>query len=179
MDKPQKSEIEQIQFYNQCLLKFKQAASISGETKVFYEIAGTVVCLNFAGNTLVPALTPALEHLKTGFTENPGMTINVWDTQSTGVQMTPPPCEWADFTDRGDIWGFNSKRIKTAFHWSEYSVNVMDMATNTGVYWVKNPNAFPYWVYSSPFRTMIHWWMEKMEQCLSLEKGEPVSQPRR
>jgi hypothetical protein len=67
----------------------------------------------------------------------------------------------ADFTDRGDIWGFNSKRIKTAFHWSEYSVNVMDLKTNTGVYWVKTPKSFPYWVCSSPFRSMIQWWMEK------------------
>nr|NQU94566.1 glycosyltransferase [Bacteroidota bacterium] len=110
---------------------------------------------------LLPYLTPALEHLRIGETANPQMTLNVWDSESTGVQMLTPPCEWADFTDRGDIWGFNSKRIKTAFHWSEFSVNVMDMNSNTGVYWVKTPKTFPYWVYSSPFRTIIQWWMEK------------------
>gem|GEM_PF-181890 len=161
MDKPQKSEFEQIQFYRHCLQKFHDAAGKTGEIKRYYNIADTKVCLNFAGSSLLPFLTPAFQHLKTDPVDNPDLTINVWDTVSTGVNAPPPPCEWADFTDRGDIWGFNSKRIKTAFHWSEYSVNVMDLETNTGVYWVKNPGAFPYWVYSSPFRTMIQWWMEK------------------
>lgn len=161
MDKPIKSETEQIQFYSQSLKKFEEAAHRIGKNKVCYNIAGTKVCLNFAGNVLMSLLTPALEHLKISETVNCDVTINAWDTFSSGVQMVPPPCTWADFTDRGDIWGFSSKRIKTAFHWSEYSVNVFDMATNTGVYWVKNPAAFPYWVYSSPFRTLIHWWMEK------------------
>jgi GT2 family glycosyltransferase len=75
--------------------------------------------------------------------------------------MIPPPCDHNHFTDRGDIWGFNSKRIKTAFHWSEYSVNVADLQTNTAVDWGKSSHQFPYWVQSSPFRTILHWWMEQ------------------
>ena len=161
MDRPQKSEIEQYQFFRSCLNKFNIAAGQMGEVKQYYKIAETIVCLNFAGPALLPWLTPAFEHLRVDPVVQPHMTINVWDTISTGVNAPPPPCDWTDFTDRGDIWGFNSKRIKTAFHWSEYSVNVMDLSTNTGVYWVKNPKAFPYWVSSSPFRTMIQWWMEK------------------
>lgn len=160
-DRPQKSELEQIQFYNRCLNIFKLAAGKTEEINLYYRIAGNVVCLNFAGTSLLPWLTPAFEHLRIKPVENPDLTIHVWDSNSTGIKMPPPPCEWADFTDRGDIWGFNSKRIKTAFHWSEYSVNVMDLKTNTAVYWVKNPNGFPYWVYSSPFRTIIQWWIEK------------------
>ncbi len=161
MDKPVKTEIEQIAFYQQCLSRFDQAAKNTGIVHRYYSIAGTHVCLCFAGEAMIPYMTPALEHLRIPEMSNPDMTIHVWDTFSTKIEMPPPPCEWADFTDRGDIWGFNSKRIKTAFHWSEYSVNVMDMLSNSGVYWVKNPKALPYWVYSSPFRSMIQWWMEK------------------
>ncbi|MCF6342538.1 MAG: glycosyltransferase [Bacteroidales bacterium] len=161
MVKAPKTETEQIQFYRQCLDRFEQAAGVTAKVRRYYSIAGTTVCLCFAGESMLPYMTPALEHLRLHETTNPDMTINVWDSISTNTSMPPPPCNWADFTDRGDIWGFNSKRIKTAFHWSEYSVNVMDMLSNTGVYWVKNPKAFPYWVYSSPFRSMIQWWMEK------------------
>lgn len=161
MGRSQKTETEQLQFFEACLQRFILAAGRTGEVKRYYNLAGTVVCLNFAGNAMMPWLTPALEHLRTIEVADPAATIHVWDTTSTGVEMVPPPCESADFTDRGDIWGFNSKRIKTAFHWSEYSVNVMDMDTCTGVYWVKNPGAFPYWVCSSPFRTLFHWLMEK------------------
>jgi len=161
MNKPPKTEAEQLRFFNQCLQRFNQVVGTVGSIKQYYDIAGTIVCLNFAGPALLPYLTPALEHLRINDSIEPELTLNVWDTASTQVEMIPPPCKMADFTDRGDIWGFNSKRIKTAFHWSEYSVNVMDLKTNTGVYWVKNPVSFPYWVYSSPFRSMIQWWMEK------------------
>ncbi len=161
MNKPPKTEIEQLRFFNQCLQRFYQAVAATGSIKRYYDIAGTTVCLNFAGEALLPYLTPALEHLKLVEPAVPELTINVWDTASTETEMAPPPCRIHDFTDRGDIWGFNSKRIKTAFHWSEYSVNVLDLKTNTGVYWVKTSKSFPYWVYSSPFRSMIQWWMEK------------------
>jgi glycosyltransferase involved in cell wall biosynthesis len=160
MDKPQKPEAVQIKFFQDCLGQFAKAAT-KGTERRFFHIADTTVCLSFAGQLLLPQLTPALDHLRIEPVQNPDFTIHAWDTLSTGVNAPPPPCEWADFTDRGDIWGFNSQRIKTAFHWSEYSVNVMDTEANTGVYWVKNPKTFPYWVASSPFRSMIQWWMEK------------------
>lgn len=161
MDKPSKTEQEQIQFYQQCLEKFNQAVKKTGVIRKYYSIADTSVCLCFAGEAMISYMTLALEHLSISETSNPDMTLNIWDTESTKIEMPPPPCEWEDFTDRGDIWGFNSMRIKTAFHWSEFSVNLMDMETNTAVYWVKTPSKFPYWVYSSPFRTIFHWWMEK------------------
>jgi glycosyltransferase involved in cell wall biosynthesis len=161
MDKPQKLESEQISFFENFLAKFNQAAQKTGEIKLFFQIAETTLCLNFAGSELVNPLTNALAHLSVPYTSNPDITINVFDSESTGVIAPAPPCDWSCFTDRGDIWGFNSKRIKTAFHWSEYSVNLLDLETNTGVYWVKSSKSFPYWVYSSPFRTLIHWWMEK------------------
>ncbi len=161
MDKKPKTEIEQVRFYQQCLTKFHIAAEQTGIIRKYYSIAGTKVCLCFAGKSMIPVLTLALEHLSIPETDSPDMIINIWDSKSSGIAMPPPPCEWEDFTDRGDIWGFNSKRIKTAFHWSEYSVNVMDIESNTAVYWVKNPATFPYWVQSSPFRTIFHWWMER------------------
>lgn len=161
MNTQPKTEAEQRRFFNDCIGKYHDAAAIMGESACYYQLAGTTICITFAGSGLIPYLTPALEHLRTEPVNDPDMVIHAWDTASSGVEMVPPPCEWADFTDRGDIWGFNSKKIKTAFHWSEYSVNVMDMALNTAVYWVKKPQSFPYWVRSSPLRTLFHWWMEK------------------
>ena len=75
--------------------------------------------------------------------------------------MPPPPVHPDNFTDRGDIWGFGSAAYKIAWHWSEFSVNAMDMTHNEGVFWVQDPDTLPYWVHSSPLRTFFHWWMEK------------------
>lgn len=158
---PQRTEKEQLRFFEQSLECYFQAAAMTREIKQYYNIAGTIVCLVFAGDSLIPVLTPALAHLRLPDDSTPEATVYIWDTKSAGVEMVPPPCEKTHFTDRGDIWGFNSERIKTAFHWSEFSVNIMDLHTNTAVYWVKDPEHLPYWATSSPFRTIFHWWMEK------------------
>lgn len=161
MDKPLKTEVEQLTFFENSLEKFHLATESAGEVNHFYLIGGTTVRLSFAGNNLVPHLTPALEHLRLEGCDSPDVTFCIWDSESTGVAMVPPPCEWDCFTDRGDIWGFNSRRIRTAFHWIECSVNLMDLERNTAVYWVQTAATLPYWVHASPLRTLFHWWMEK------------------
>lgn len=161
MNIPQRTEGEQVRFYKQCMNRYMKAADKTGEIRRYYDIAGTTVCLVFAGDALIPFLSPALSHLQLPEDSDAEATIHIWDSESTGVEMIPPPCEKHHYTDRGDIWGFNSNRIKTAFHWSEFSVNVMDLDTNNAVYWIKNPENLPYWATSSPFRTIFNWWMEK------------------
>jgi len=163
MDKPQKTETEQLVFFQTCYERFLKAKASAGEINHFYCIGGTNVCLKFAGDNLVSHLTPALEHLRILECDSPDVTLCVWDSDSTATEMVPPPCGWDCFTDRGDIWGFNSRRIKTAFHWIENSVNLMDLETNTGIYWVQTAETLPYWVHASPFRSLFHWWMEKNE----------------
>ena len=156
-----RTEAEQISFFRQCLAKFEEAEARAGSVRRCYQVAGTSVCLRFAGEQLVPMLTAALAHLGTAECLSPEVTLCIWDSQSTGVPMVAPPCDNTCFTDRGDIWGFNSRRIKTAFHWIENSVNVMDLERKVGVFWVQTMRTVPFWVYASPLRTLFHWWMEE------------------
>src|SRR5205814_2337093 len=125
-----------------------------------FRIAGSVVRLSFAGAALEPLFTRALAHLRIAPVAAPDVTFCLWDSQSTGVPMLPPPCDRDRFSDRGDLWGFHSRRIKTAFHYHDYSVNVLDHDRATGVYWVQGPRLLPYWTVASPLRTLLHWWME-------------------
>ena len=161
MRKPYKTEREQIDFFEQCCDRYRAAATTVGTAHFDCRVAGTKVRLRFAGERLVPLLTPALAHLQVPAFDAPDLTLLIWDSESTGVKMVPPPCARNCFTDRGDIWGFNSRRIKTAFHWIENSVNVMDLEQHLGVFWVQTIRSVPFWVYASPLRTLFHWWMEK------------------
>ena len=156
-----KSEAEQQDFFNQTHACYIAAANAAGVEKHFFDIAGTTVCMNFAGTRLVPVIVRALEHLRINEVVKPDFNICLWDSESTGVDMIEPPCDWNSFTNRGDIWGFNSHHIKTAFHWVENSVNLMNMDTNTAIWWVQKTDTLPFWVYASPLRTLLHWWMEK------------------
>jgi len=161
MDKPQKTEAEQLEFFQRCYERFLKAKDSAGGVHHFCRIGGTTVRLLFAGENMVSRFIPALDHLRIHENDSPDLTLCIWDSFSTSTQMVPPPCPWECFTDRGDIWGFNSRRIKTAFHWIEYSLNLMDLETNTGIYWVQKAETLPYWAYASPLRTLFHWWMEK------------------
>ena len=170
MNRTQKTESEQLDFFERCYEKFLRAKETAGEFHHFCRVGGTNVRLMFAGESLVPHLTLALEHLRIPKVNSPDLTICIWDSDSTSVEMVPPPFKWESFTYRGDIWGFNSTRIKTAFHWIEYSVNLMDHATNTGIYWVQKAETLQYWVHAKPLRTLFHWWMEK-NGCQVLHAG--------
>jgi len=156
-----KTEAEQVAFFERAHERFRSAVAARGEIHRDYRVAGTVVRLSFAGEALVPWLTRAIDHLRIEPVATPDVTFCLWDSASTGVTMIPPPCDREAFSDRGDLWGFHSHRIKTAFHYHDYSVNLFDHDRNTGIYWVNDARRLPYWVLASPLRTLFHWWMER------------------
>ncbi|MGH7884530.1 MAG: glycosyltransferase [Thermodesulfobacteriota bacterium] len=156
-----RSEKEQIAFFDSCLEGFKKAVFNTNRKDFYYKIADNNIKISFAGDSLIKYLTPAIEHLRVESFMNSDLELCVWDSDSTFTEPPVRPCALNDFTDRGDIWGFNSKRIKTAFHWSEYSINLLDHKTNTAIYWITNDKYMPFWIYASPFRTIFHWFMEK------------------
>ena len=112
-----KSEAEQLDFFNQTLAAFEQACDAVGAEDHFFDVAGTTVCLRFAGSRLVSVMVRALEHLRLAGPCEAQITVCVWDSTTTGIEMPRIECNWDCFTNRGDIWGFNSQRIRTAFHW--------------------------------------------------------------
>jgi hypothetical protein len=163
-DLPRKSEAEQSAFFEAVLQRALMAEARAGVVEHFFDVAETAVRIVFAGDNLARHFVPALSHLEIAPSPKPDVTIHVWDSRSTGVAMVGPPCVRDAFTDRGDIWGMDSARIRSAFHWIEYSVNLMDTGTNTGIYWVQTADTLPYWTKASPLRTLFHWWMER-NQC--------------
>ena len=159
-DLPRKSEAEQAAFFDAVLCRAVTAEARAGVVEHFFEVAETVVRVAFAGDSLARLLVPALSHLELASSPTPDVTFHVWDSQSTGVSMVDSPCSPAAITDRGEIWGMDSARIRSAFHWGEYSVNLMNTETQTGIYWVRTADALPYWTKAAPLRTLFHWWAE-------------------
>jgi GT2 family glycosyltransferase len=162
MSSNERSEEEQRGFYTAVVDRALEAQAQAGATTRLIELAGIRIRLVFAGQRLLDEFMGALAHLElvdwVGATD---ATFHLWDTESTGVAMLPPPLPSESFTDRGDLWGFSSFRYRSAFHWSEYSVCVFDSETQIGAYWVDRTSNLPYWARSSPMRTLFHWLMER------------------
>ncbi len=159
-DLPYRSELEQQAFFQQALGRAKAAESAAGTIDRYFDVAGFVLKITFAGPALVEDFCPALMHLEVRAQERVDAHFHVWDSESTGIAMVQPICSHEAFTDRGDIWGMGSLRYRSAFHWGEYAVALMDTRTATGMYWTHSPLVLPYWAKASPLRTLFHWWME-------------------
>jgi hypothetical protein len=160
-DLPPRSEAEQLGFFRR-VLALAETAEARGDVVVRHvEIAGMVIRFVFAGAELERLLFPALAHREVVAPAEPELVLHIWDSASTGVAMCPPPVEQHCFSDRGDIWSFQSQRIRSAFHWSEYSLNLLDLERGEGVFWVRSTVGLPYWTQASPFRTLLHWWARR------------------
>jgi len=105
MDLPGRSIEEQGAFFDLVHERTMEAERASGPVEHVFDVAGTTVALRFAGEELVGDLVPALEHLRSATGARPDVTFHIWDSESTGVAMPPPPCDRTHFTDRGDLWG--------------------------------------------------------------------------
>jgi hypothetical protein len=157
----QRTEEEQRAFFDDVMASTRQAFLARAPIEHVLDVAGVVVRLLFAGPRLEQEFMGALAHLECEVTRQPSATFYVWDSDSTGVAMVPPPCDQGAFTDRGDIWGFSSTAVRSAFHWSELSLNLLDVAGGVGVYWIDTTDNLPFWAKSSPMRSLFHWLMEQ------------------
>jgi len=154
------TEPVQAQFFTQLREGFADASARTGEIIRDFRVAGTSVRLRFAGDALIPSIVPGLAHPSDFAADGPECEICLWDSESTGIPLAPPPRPWGDFTGRGNIWGFDSSRYLSAYQWGEGSANVMDRTTRQAVYWVPSHEHLPAWVLAAPLRSILHWWMQ-------------------
>lgn len=154
------TEQQQAEFFDRVLDGFASASAKTGEIVRDLRLADTAIRLRFAGESLISAIVPGLANPVSTPAAAPQYEICLWDTKSSGVPLAPPPRPVRDFTGRGNIWGFDSYRYRSAYQWGEGSVNVMDRETRQAVFWVPSNERLPTWVLASPLRCILHWCME-------------------
>ena len=159
-DLPLKSEAAQQAFFQRGLDCALAAEAKAGIVERWFQVAGAVLCVRFAGQGLLDCLTPALAHLAIPPAARADAVFHVFDSASTGVEMVPPICSHDHFTGRGDIWSMLSRRFRSAFLGAEIAVALMDVERATGVFWFRSADGLPYWAKASPMRNLLHWWLE-------------------
>ena len=163
------SEEFQAEYFAKTLALFNIANLKSpSSSEVDILLAGIHIRLNFSSAQCKEYLLPALSHLISINLKDviPDFTLCIWESTTTGTIMLPPPCDRGNFTDRGDIWGFNSLRYRFAFNYGEFSLNLFDREKKLGIFWVESPKNLPYWSTAAPLRTLLHWCMEMSDRHL-------------
>jgi hypothetical protein len=138
---------------------FDQAAGAAGgAVERCFQVGGRRLRLRFAGPTLLPVLTPPLEHLAVSAPGRPDLTVYLWDTASTGVQPPPPP--WSDdaYLARAGIDHGLGEKLHAAFFIDRGILYLFDATAGLGFYWVRDPRQVPPWDRAAPLRPLLNWW---------------------
>ncbi len=156
-DMPSRPEAEQRAFFEQALAASRQAMEAAGMVEYDMLVAGRRIRLQYAGNSLERLTTQAISPLFVPVEGEPDATLLLWDSAATGVEMPAPRLSNLCFSQRGDLWTFDSPRFRSAFHYWDYSLNLFDRESATGIFWLKDAAKLPSWTRAAPFRTLFHW----------------------
>jgi len=149
-------------FFNEAYHAFLKAREVSsGSIDRFYTISGFTIRLRFAGSALMPLIMPALEHLNSEPPPKWELTVNLWDTFSTGTGIPRPPWSIDDYDARGEVCRYNKEGIYTAFHLAPGTFSMLNSNLNQAVYWVRDYRKLPYYESGSPLLRILHWWMQE------------------
>lgn len=135
-------------------------ARAGGPIDRFFLVAGQTVRVQFAGTALLPYVEPALVHLMIEPHIPPDLTIEVWDSASTGTPLPAVPWRIRDQSPRGSVAGYNTRRMRTAFQGEITTLSLMDRDRRRALFWVCEPEAVPPWDRAAPLRAIFHWLVE-------------------
>jgi hypothetical protein len=180
------SEADQWSFFQTVDEGFTRASSATGLLLKDFQIAGKRLRLRFAGEGLVQAIVPAIEHLQVDVCGAADLTIDLFDADSTG---TPLPFLAARFVDllklrwweflegRREIGGMNGSRIRSVFHLGPDILVLLDRQENHGIYWVEKADSIPYYERGYPLSVLFNWWLSSLgvpvvhAACIGMAQG--------
>jgi len=148
-----------VNFFNQAQHIFAQAKQQAGMIEHTFRIANQPVCFQFAADALIPKIAPAFEHLRTDPVDHPALTICLWDSASTGVQMPTPPWSGDDYLARGLIQGYNDSRISTLHDLGTRSLSMFDRDQQCALYWTRDAEKTRDWERGAPLFHLFNWWL--------------------
>jgi hypothetical protein len=143
---------------------FDRASRRVGVVERHLTVGGFRVKLRAAGRALLDELWPALAHLSGGGANGgpdlaPDLTIVLWDSASTGVEL--PEIGWMSDPDDDPrtIRVARGSGLRMAYRASERELVGLDQAKSLAVMWAPGPAEITVHVRGAPFIVIWHWWM--------------------
>jgi hypothetical protein len=131
-----------------------------------YRFGQHTVLLRFAGPALFDVLGTALTHLIDTGDSPVDVTIDLWDSESTGEPVSPliqfmrsriAYNHYEFLTPRHEITGISNDRVPATLDQWSGAFSLFDRQRRHGVYWVESADNVPYFERAAPLRTMLSW----------------------
>ena len=148
-------------FFDEVHHRFQQAADRAGVIERDFVIDTYRVRLRFAGNALLSPMTTAIEHLAVPLNGEADLTVCLWDSASTGVEI--PTCPWEPeqvMPGHGLVRGYNDSAIRTALAVDVNALSMLDKDRSLGFYWLRQGHhPLPPYERAAPLKSLLHWWL--------------------
>ena len=155
-------------YFEEVYRTFLEAEHNTSAVDRFYTIAGHTFRLRFAGQALVPYISPALEHLATERVPAQAFTVCLWDSASTDTKIPPFPWKGDNNIASKKIHNrkeninpriyFKDEYIHGVYHIGTNTLSMLDTKLNLAIFWVPDACQIPYYESSAPLRAIVQWW---------------------
>jgi hypothetical protein len=146
------------QFFSEGLDAFQQAEQTQPRVEHRLCVAGRCFRLCFAGLALVPAILPALAHLKTDLEHAlPDITFCLWDAASTGVYPPRPPFSDQDYHRYGRRAVRDDGERAILYAPAIQLLSAYDRAARLGFFWTRAADDLSIYERAAPLQTLFHW----------------------
>jgi len=154
-DAPDVARPDPAAFFETVHRAFEHAEHAAGGSDRWYLIAGHPVRLRFAGSTLIPVITPALEHLSTAPVARPALTVCLWDVESLLPRVPAPPWRMHGDINSQASRSYSDERIHISFDIGTGVLSMVDDAADLAVYCVRDARRLPGYEIGAPLKPIL------------------------
>ena len=161
-------------FFEAVYLSFQHACHTAPVINRYFQIAGYTILLRFAGSSLIPSITPALEHVAIDAAPpSVDLTICLWDSATTNAPLLDElgKVSWMVNSRRGEFLNYSDNRYQTAMQVDAGILNVYDKERNLALSWIRQPELSLFKM-AAPCQDIFHWWLR--ERKLLMVHGAAV-----
>jgi hypothetical protein len=136
---------------------FVAAVAAAGAIERPIKVGGVPIRLRFAGPTMLARLAGSFTHLASSDVGDDALTIDVWDSASTGVKG--PPLLDANPVPAAisPIHYFDEGGVRALSRWE--TLSVLDYESRRAWFWTADATGLRSWDWASPLRAILHWWL--------------------
>jgi hypothetical protein len=125
-----------------------------------FRIGGLAVHIRFAGPAMQKNVWPAISHLqdRQAVAES-GLTVHVWDCESTGAPSPLSADIWNACTNWGELLATRGSMIHASRLMDVGVYSMVDLRSGQAVYWAHHANQVPPYARAAALRSILHVWM--------------------
>ncbi len=154
-------------FYKTAYSLIKNLEAKKDFSRRFYSIAGSVLCIVFTDERMLPLLTPAFEHLSIPEQFTWDFLIYVADHESVERPLKMLRGYESSIQSRGEISAFSQPHLLTFYNHHDGALNFVNFYEKTAIYWVRSLKHLPWWVAGSPLQRILGCWMRRHQMELT------------